>query len=174
MGRHCSFYMKQIFYFIIVCLLAFSSHGFAQQSSRLAKYAGKYSYGKDSDEGHGGTILIHPDTDSTFLFFLRVNKGVPSYNTGELYGRLKIKFGIGLFYAKSNADSKGCKLLFRISESKLEIETLEECNECGFDRGVYADGNYVHGDRKKPEYFIDFKKTKIYFNKTKPEEYYNK
>jgi hypothetical protein len=169
-------FQKHIQYFLLAFLLVISSYVFAQKNSvlRTAKYGGKYSYGKISKESQYGSILVYPDTDSTFLFFLKLNKGVPFNKTGALYGQMKIKFGIGLYYFKPTAESKGCKLLFRISESKLEIETLEECNECGFGTGMYADGNYMHTDRNVSEYFTDLNDTKVYFKKTRPEVYNKK
>ena len=55
------------------------------------KYTGTYQLGDDIEKERIGTITIYPETDTTVLFYIDLNRGAPSYNMGQLYGRLKVK-----------------------------------------------------------------------------------
>lgn len=124
-------------------------------SSKLltSKYAGLYSYGTDIEKGGIGTILIYPETDSTVLFYIDLNRGAPSYNMGSLYGRVKITDGKGTFYAKTDLTDQGCKWSFQFNDNSLVIKTIDDQYECGFGGLVYADGTYNRTSTKTPEYF---------------------
>src|SRR5689334_3486965 len=82
---------------------------------RTQKFGGSYSYGKDIEKGRIGWAEIYPETDSTILFYLELNRGAPSYNMGQLYGRLLIKDNAGIYYSIDQHNSIGCKLHFTFS-----------------------------------------------------------
>ena len=83
---------------------------------------------------------MFPETDSTLLFYIDLNKGAPSYSMGALYARIKMQGDIGIFYKKDNYSEEGCKWLFTFSGSTLTIKTLDGQYSCGFGHGVFGDG----------------------------------
>ena len=163
---------------VIFALLFFSMISYSQvqvdKTNKLltSKYQGTYSYGKDVERGRIGTIFIYPETDSTILFYIDLNRGAPSYNMGSRYGQLKITNGSGTFYTKLGSSNKGCKLTFLFSKKSLTIETVEEQDDCEFGYAVVADGVFMRTTNKLPDYFVDMEEKKIYFKKTKPDDYY--
>jgi hypothetical protein len=141
------------------------------QSLKTAIYSGVYTFGKNVEIGPVGSVAIYPESDTTVLFYIDICRGAPSYNLGQLYSRLKIENGVATFYTKEDFDQKGCKWKLTISDRILTIKTLDDCDECGFGANVYADNQYALKERKKPVYFVDGHNHKIYFSKTKPEDY---
>ncbi len=158
--------MKQI---IISGLLILPIPCIGQTVTKTLKYGGTYSYGSNVEKGRIGTIYIYPETDSTILFYIDLNRGAPSYNTGYLYGRVIIKNDNGTFYTKIDPAENGCKLIFKFSRSKLTIQSIEV--NCGFGGLVYADGEFKKISKKPLDYFEDVEGKKVYFKTTKPEEY---
>jgi hypothetical protein len=136
-----------------------------------SKYAGTYSYGKDIETGRVGTVVVYPETDSTLLFYIELNRGAPSYNMGSLYGRVKMKQNSGVFYTKFEFSETGCKWAFQFSKTSLAIKTVDGMDECGFGFGVLADGAFKKLSDVIPEYFKDMEPRKIFFRDTSPEDY---
>lgn len=134
-------------------------------------YAGIYSYEKDSTKG-GGTITVYPESDSTFLFYIDINLGAPSYNGGNLYGRVKITQDTGTFFTKFDYMDNSCKWQFKFNDSSLSIKTVEDQYDCGFGNGVIADGDYKKDSSIIKQYFENGEGRKIYFDSTKPADYY--
>src|SRR5258705_7715316 len=137
--------MKQILIFGLLTL-TFCARGqvSTEKVNKLAtsKYAGTYSFGKDIEKERIGTISIYPETDSTILFNIDLNRGAPSYNMGSLYGRVRITNGDGTFHSKFDHSDKGCKWTFKFSKNTLIIKTVEGQDECGFGAFVFADGEF--------------------------------
>lgn len=162
-------------YFVLAAFLLVSSVGRAQMRKKdtaeleTAKYAGKYTYGEGTDFGNG-EVLVYPESDSTILFYINIEVGEPSYNMGDLYGRVSIVDGKGVFERKTQYSDDGCKWSMTFTDDKLIIEILDEQYECGFGYGVYADGEYARKNNIIPEYFIDFADKKHYFKKLRVEE----
>jgi hypothetical protein len=162
---------------ILFALLLFSSICNGQQKIKknisllTTKYAGAYSYGTNAEKGSVGAVDIFPETDSTILFYIELNRGVPSYNSGALYGRLKIKDGTGIFYKKSDYTDSGCKWAFKFSGELLNIKTADNQYDCGFGHAVFADGNYKRGSNKISDSFINREGKTTYFKATTPEQY---
>ena len=166
---------------ILIIPLLFSIAGLGQTTSTkirklpTSKYQGFYWYGKDVEKSSIGALLIYPETDSTVLFYIDLNRGAPSYNMGSLYGRIKVINDSGIFYSESDSLGslgKGCKFLMQFFQNKIKIETIEDYYDCGFGYGVDVDGEFIKKSNKKIDYFEDQEGKKIYFEKTKPQEYY--
>ncbi len=136
------------------------------------KYAGSYCYGKDMEKERIGTVFVYPETDSTILFFFELTNGAPNYNVGIMYERVKIEGDSGVLYSMRWADTLGCKLSFKFEGDRLNVKTLDSCNECGFEGDVYADGSYKKYIKIVPDYFVDRREKKIFFKWIKPEDYY--
>ncbi len=139
-----------------------------EESFKTAQYAGKYSYGEGAEYGMG-EVIVYPESDTTVLFYIQLIVGEPSYNMGDLYGRITLIDGKGVFERKSSYSDEGCKWTMTFADNKLVIEILDEQYECGFGYGVYADGEYTRKSNAIPEYFIDFTDTKHYFKNLETE-----
>lgn len=165
--------MKQILLLIGLLFLTLLVSGQTEKNKPLktAKYSGVYSFGKNVEKGGVGSITIYSETDTTILFFIDIYRGAPSYNLGQLYSRLTINNGQGVYHSKEDLEEKGCKWHVTINGKTLTIKTLDNCYECGFGNGVYADNEYKQKSRAIPNYFIDGPGHKIYFSKTSPENY---
>jgi hypothetical protein len=136
------------------------------------KYAGEYGYGRNVEKERIGNLQVYAESDSTILFYMDLNRGAPSYNMGALYGRVRIVNDSGTSFTKFDTLSKGCKLLFHFSNSKIDISTDGEQDDCYFGNGVEADGSFKKYSNKTKPYFENQEGKKIYFIETKPESYY--
>jgi hypothetical protein len=165
--------MKQLYLYGLL-LLSLTSYtqtkSITNPNLLTAKYAGEYSYGKDIEKGIG-TIYLYPETKNTILFYIELHRGAPSYNMGSLYGRVKIINNKGIFYTKFDYADNGCKWDFTFTKNSLTIKTFDNEYECGFGNAVFADGTFKKRTNKIKNSFIDLEGTKIYFAKTKPEDY---
>lgn len=166
--------MKQILTF---GLLFLTLNIFSQNKSdttnikTTSKYAGKYAYGKNIEKERIGVLTVYAESDTTLLFYIDLNRGAPSYNMGSLYGRIIVRDDSGVFYKAGHDSAKGCKLLFKFSKNKCKIITFEDQDYCDFGFGVFADGEFKKEKTSPPDNFVDQTGRKIYFRKTKPEEY---
>jgi len=135
-----------------------------------ARFAGTYMFGsaihKDADEkdddyvGPGGTVLLYPESDSTMLFFLEVEKGEPAKAIGRLTGRISLKSNKGMFTLNNSQGIPICKLSFQIEKRFLDIRTVDGLNDCGFGPGVRADNRFFRYSGEIPEcYEVEGKKT---------------
>lgn len=143
----------------------------AQEKLKTASLGGVFEYGRNIEKGAIGLISVYPETDSTILFFVDVNRGTPSYNMGNLYGRLKVKSGTGVFNKNIGATEKTCKLEFKFENNILRVSTIEDNDSCEFGYGVMADGTYKRKSKKIPLHFIDATGEKYYFNETNPDKW---
>jgi hypothetical protein len=135
------------------------------------QYWGIYSFGGSPDSGACGQMTMYPETDSTVLFFIDIGNGPPSYNLGQMYARLYIKNGEGIYFTKEYGVNT-CKWEVSIYKKILTIKTIKNCIDCGFGNGIAADHVFVKKKgNSKPEYFIDGHGNKIYFSETSPENY---
>ncbi len=166
--------MKQLLTIGLILLSIFSrGQEPKNKASKLTtvKYAGTYSYGTDIEKEGVGQISVFPETDTTILFYIDVNRGAPSYNMGALYGRVKIINGQGTFYIKLDSSDKGCKWGFKFSKRMLSMKTICDYFDCGFGNAVYADGDYKQYSSKIPVNFDDLEGHSISFKTTSPEDY---
>ena len=167
--------MKQILIFGLLSL-AFCSHGqgTTEKINKLvtSKYAGTYSFGTNIEKERIGTIFIYPETDTTILFYIDLNRGAPSYNMGSLYGRVRITNGVGTFETKFGFGDKGCRWTFKFLKNNLIIKTVDGQDKCGFGAYVFADGEFKQTSNKTSDYFEDMEGRKFYFKTTKPDNKY--
>ncbi len=160
--------------FIILCLcgiLATMTMKSIEPAKRhTARFAGTYMFGsaihKDAEEeehdyiGPGGTVLLYPETDSTMLFFMEVEKGEPANAIGRLTGRISLKSNKGIFMMNNPQGIPICKLSFQIEKRFLDIRTVDGLNDCGFGPGVRADNRFFRYSGEIPEcYEVEGKKT---------------
>ena len=140
---------------------------------KTLRYAGTYrfgSYGDTTKFGPGGQVIIYALNDDSVLFYLDVSRGAPSYNMGSLYNSLKVNSDKCIFNKKFDYCDNNCKLSFKFKDSLLIISTIN--NDCGFGGNVIADGIYKKVNSDQPTFFEDAHGNKIYFDKTKPDNYF--
>ena len=130
------------------------------------QYAGIYDDINMKKYGGFATITVYPETDDTILFYIKLQKGPPSYNMGSLIGRARIDNGVATFIL----DEYDCRWSMTFTKSSLIIRTLQEKYDCGFGGGVIADGTYKRISSKIVHYFKDDNGKKVYFNELTHEE----
>lgn len=129
--------------------------------------AGTYSFGDDVEKGPVGSVMVYPLNDDSALFFLSVSRGAPSYNSGQMFGEMKIEDNIGT-YADPDFN---CLLKFEFDSNQLIVSYGGEQNDCGFGNGVYADNTYTHTDKSVPTHFINGEGDTIQFEGLTVEKY---
>ena len=168
--------LMRILFFAIIFLLSNQVllHSGEPAKRHTARFAGTYMFGsaihKDVDEdaddhvGAGGTVLLYPETDSTMLFFMEVEKGEPANAIGRLAGKIILKSNKGIFTLNNSQGVSVCKLSFQIEKKYLDIRTMEGLGDCGFGPGVKADNRFFRYSGEIPQsYTIEGKN--IYFEK---------
>ena len=129
-------------------------------------YGGVYSYGTTADSGHVGTIYIYPDSDSTLLFYLELNRGAPSYNSGAIVGQMNIYSpGEADFTIIKEEDRINCSMNFWFTNDSLYIRTNDQADDCGYGYGIYSDGDFKRICPDTPESFIDGSGNRFLFKK---------
>jgi len=160
-------------YYLTLFAIAVFSNSNSQVKKGYPKtliYCGSYSFGSNAERGRVGSLDVYPETDSTILFYFQGNRGAPSYNMGQLYGRLKIINGKGLYFSSTNV-AKPCQFSWEFKSNQVLIKTLDDKDNCGFGYAVYIDGAYKRYTRNVPTYFEDETGGKVYFKKTLPENW---
>ncbi len=134
-----------------------------------SKYGGTYSFGDNAEKGAVGHISVYPESDSSLLFYLDVNKGAPSYNMGLLFGRMTMNNGTGTYFKKEDYQKQGCKLQFSFQDNAVAIATAKGFEECEFGHGVVPDNNYAKRSSEIPASYISAEGDTIQFSSAKPE-----
>jgi hypothetical protein len=153
-----------------VILSAISLSADEPAKRHTARFAGTYMFGsaihKDADVkdddyvGPGGTVLLYPESDSTMLFYMEVEKGEPANSIGRLTGKISLKSNKGIFTMNNSQGIPICKLSFQIEKRFLDIRTVDGLNDCGFGPGVRADNRFFRYSGEIPEcYEMEGKKT---------------
>ena len=146
---------------ILSVLLLLGLNGFGQNFD----YGGTYSYGTTPDSGSTGLIYIYPNSDSTNLFYLELNRGYPSYNSGEIVGQMNI-YNLGeAEFSITKREYIDCSMNFWFTNDSLYIRTNDQPENCGY--GVHSHGNFKLKDSKTPKFYYDRTGEKIYFNNLK-------
>ncbi len=135
------------------------------------KVGGTYSFGEYPEKGAVGSLIVYPLTDSSALFYLNVCKGAPSYNQGQLLGKMIIKEHLGIYDSKVYDDDLNCILTFKFSSNQVELITENGHDLCGFGGNVYADYKYQLIDSAIPSYFINLEGDTISFEGLTIEKY---
>ena len=151
--------MKVICLVIVsLVLLAFTNN---KKSLLTAKYCGTYFYSFPDVDAAFRCAEIYPETDTTVLFYLSLNRGAPTYGMGQLYGRAHLVNGVGTY---NSIDSDDCRLKLRFCQDSLIIESIDGKYSCPyFVFHVLADGNYIKLKNKCEDFFIDLGNDTTYF-----------
>lgn len=167
--------MKQFLPFAFL-LLAFSSCGDSgtntnadspnADSARIthfqSAYGGTYSFGTNPDSGTVGTVLIYPESDSTFLFYIDFNRGAPSYNMALIDGRGKIVGDTGVYYNEFPDEVEACRIKFYFKKDFVQIENTER--NCGFGANCMIDHVYNRIGNDVPQFYEGPEGDTVYFS----------
>jgi hypothetical protein len=127
-------------------------------------YAGTYSYGTHPDSGATGILHVYQTSSKNLIFHLELNRGAPSYNSGELVGEIKIySIGEGDFTIKKDSDFINCSMNLWFHNDSVYIRTNNRADNCGYGYGVYSYGDFKRISFENPEYFINRSGKTIYF-----------
>ncbi|MBL7764830.1 MAG: hypothetical protein JNJ58_01960 [Chitinophagaceae bacterium] len=150
--------MKQI---IIILLILSQSFVLTAQTN----YSGIYGFqdevydpgfdikpGKE-DGGRFGELILIQAKDDLYKFWLETNRGWPSYNMGYASGFVRIVNGRGLYIVKEYMDEDTCKIFFRCSKDRVEIDNTG-INACGFGANVTAEGYYDRKPKKLTDAYV--------------------
>ena len=119
-------------------------------------YGGTYSYGTNPESGPVGLISVHPNSDSTLLFYLDLNIGSPSYNNGSIIGQMNIYSpGEADFTIVNQNEFINCSMNFWFTNDSLYIRTNDQADDCGYGHGVYSKGDFRRIEEDTPEFFIN-------------------
>ena len=150
---------------IILTALALIASSCKQAATK--QYGGIYGF----TEGEGGIVYIYPETDSTALFYLYKTKGAPSYNSGEIDGRIIIRDDKATFRNRYEGDETDCVLRFEFNGNKLTVTEDEEGDCRPFaGNGVYLDGTFLRTSSEIPQYYTNTQGDTIYFKDYPPIE----
>lgn len=114
-------------------------------------YSGSYGYyfkpqgntGNDKDAtGPTGNLVLLKMDGNKYRFWLDVTLGWPNYNVGETDGTITFVNDTASFDNTFEDATHPCILKFKISENKININSLSTSFNCGFGNGVNADGDY--------------------------------
>jgi hypothetical protein len=140
------------------------------ENNAAPNYAGVYEYGKDIEKEPVGQLTVFKEANGTYLFYLDVSTGAPSYNMGSLYGRLTVKDGKATYSNQLEYTDKPCTLDFTVAGETIKVASRKD-TDCGFGNGVYADGDFKRTKTTQPDHFVNGEGTKVYFKNTTPEDY---
>lgn len=133
---------------------------------QTARYAGTYSVDYPLPPGGATDLLIYPETDNSVLFYIYLNRGAPSHNMGEMYGRIEIDGQRGFMHRQLDYIDEPCHLEVMFGEDgTLTINSKDGQRGCGFGFGVYADHDYKRVSSEIPESFETYDGQKLYFDK---------
>ena len=147
-------------HFILIIFIVF----FSKIEAQVIQYGGTYSYGTHPDSGRTGLLHIYPISENTFLFHLDLSRGAPSYNMGELVGKITISSsGEGNYTVKADSDYINCSFTLQFRNDSVFIRTNNDAVDCGYGFGVYSDGDFKKITNDIPKFFIDQSGKKRYF-----------
>lgn len=138
------------------------------------EYAGTYTYGTTPDSGRTGVIYVYPNSDTTLLFYLELNRGAPSYNSGAIVGQMNIyRPGEADFSMIKENDLINCSMNLWFTNDSLFIRTNDKADDCGYGHAVYSRGDFKRTNKQKPEFFIDRSGEKTWFKELDWQKWWN-
>ena len=139
---------------------------------QTTRYAGTYSVDYPLAPGGAADLLIYPETDNTVLFYIYLNRGAPSHNMGEMYGRIEIDGQRGFMHRQLDYEDEPCHWQVVFGENgTLTIESQDGQRGCGFGFNIYADHDYKRVSSEIPQSFETYDGRKLYFEKSEQWNY---
>lgn len=138
-----------------------SDTAIVQSTAFDSPIGGVYAFGTNSAEGAVGSVMIYPESDSTFLFYIDFNRGAPSYNMAMLAARGKIVGDTGFYINEVPDEVEACKIKFYFKKDFVQLENEER--NCSFGANCMIDRVY---DRRgaTPEFYVGPEGDTVYFS----------
>lgn len=132
-----------------------------QSTAFNSPIGGVYSFGTNPEVEAVGTVMIYPESDSTFLFMIDFNRGAPSYNMAGIADRGIIVGDTGVYINEVPDEVEACKIKFYFKKDFVQIENSER--NCGFGANCMIDHVY---DRigVTPEFYVGPEGDTVYFS----------
>jgi hypothetical protein len=83
-------------------------------------------------------------------FQLELQRGAPSYNSGEIEGELVLSGDGGIF--RDRNESGLCEIAFKFHSKRVDLKQSGDGAGCQFGHGVVAEGTLSLKSRKKPKF----------------------
>lgn len=133
--------MKKLFLgtvLLIMQLFAFSQ----------TNYSGGYGYAvivskDESGKGAFRNLVLLKMEGNKYRFWLDINIGSPSYNSGETDGTVNFVNDTASFDNTFEGATDPCMLKFKITGNIIHITNTSNSFNCGFGNGIYAEGDYL-------------------------------
>jgi hypothetical protein len=144
--------MKRVFiafFALIVSALSFGQRNTIRDPTGIYQYAGRAIVENGEAYGYAGRIKVLLIEPEKIIVNLYVNKGAPSYNSGQIIDTLLYQNDMAVWL---DSTMSTCKLVFHFSRRKLFVEMFADDPNfaCGFGHAVNAQGNYLKMKQKKP------------------------
>ena len=88
-----------VFSIINICIIFFQilTPIYANQQASSRSFAGIYKDIKLERTGGSASVTVYPESVNSILFYIKIQYGGPSYQSGSLFGRATIDNGIAVF-----------------------------------------------------------------------------
>jgi len=111
-----------------------------ENSIEKSGIGGTYWFGDgDGVSGPSGYLEVYPLDANSALFHLEITLGEPSYNSGQVVGKMTIENNIGIYDAQKNDMECDCILKFAFASDELKLTADSEHSDCDyfFGNGVF-------------------------------------
>ena len=117
---------------------------------------------------------MYPNSENTLLFYLELNRGAPSYNSGAIVGQMNIYSpGKANFAMVKENDRIDCRMNFLFTKDSLYIRTNNNADNCGYGHAVYSEGDFKRIKKKVPDFFIDISGEETWFKDLNWEDWWD-
>lgn len=123
---------------------------------------GVYSFGSNPEIEAVGSLIVVPESDTTFLFSLDFNRGAPSYNMGSIASRAHYRNQAWIYSHSEPDELETCEIEFMFSRKFVQLVTRQK--GCGFGANVIVDHIYDRTSLIAPLYFIGGEGDTVYFS----------
>ena len=155
---------------ILIILLLIARAVYGQE----IEYEGVYSYGTTAENGRIGVVYVYPNSENTLLFYLELNRGAPSYNSGAIVGQMNIYSpGKANFAMVKENDRIDCRMNFLFTKDSLYIRTNNNADNCGYGHAVCSEGDFKRIKKKVPDFFIDISGEETWFKDLNWEDWWD-
>jgi hypothetical protein len=133
----------------------------ADSVSNSMSIGGTYGFGSNPEVEAVGSLLVYPESDTTFLFALDFTRGAPSYNMGNVYSRAHLRNGTWTYDHAEPNELDVCAIDFMFKEKFVQLVTREK--GCGFGANVIVDHVYDRTSSVVPQYFVGMEGDTVLF-----------
>jgi len=143
--------------FLNIFVLTFSQ-------TKILKLGGQFGWAGPGDGDPWGEMILYPNSDTTFLFYLCASTGEQNEMT-IITGQAIMIENNKFEYFKTENDFK-CKIIFDYQDDFFFIKTQDDYNQCNGEALNYLTENFIRERDEIPEYYT-IGTMKVYFKDMK-------